>query len=122
MPTVYVIKEQMIRNDVGSVPMNYGAAMEFGDVEFVTYHDMPLYGRSSVQAQWNRDVMKFVEAYNPEQDYIVTTGQPTAIFAVGWALGRAHKTPRFLVWRREENRYRAVQFDGSMASDLAADY
>lgn len=122
MPKVYVIKEQMIRNDVGTVPMNYSAAMEFGDVEFVTHHDMPMYGRSSVQASWNRDVLRFAEAYDPDRDYIVTTGQPTAIFAVGWALGRVNKTPRFLVWRREENRYRAVQFDGTMATDLATDF
>jgi len=49
----------------------------------------------------------------------VTTGQPTAIFAVGWALGRAGKVPRFLVWRREENRYRVLHFDGAMPTSRA---
>jgi len=118
MAKVYIVKEQVIRNDVGVTPMNYDAAMEFGEIEFITYHDLPMYGRSSVQAQWNADVLEFVANYNPETDFIVTTGQPTAIFAVGWALGRVNKTPRFLVWRREENRYRAVQFDGTMATDF----
>ena len=119
MAKVFVVKEQVIRNDVGSVPMNYDAAMEYGDVEFITFNDMPLYGKSSVQAVWNRDVMQFVATYNPETDFIVTTGQPTAIFAVGWALGKAHKTPRILVWRREENRYRAVNFDGAMSVEMS---
>ena len=113
-PTVWVIKEQVIRGDTGPVVMNYSAAMEFGELEFITTHDIPLYGKSWVQDSWNKDVHDFVTDYNESTDFIVTTGQPTAIFVVGWVLGAAHKTPRFLVWRREENRYRVVNFDGSM--------
>lgn len=110
-PQVYVIKEQMTRGEIGPVPMDYSKAMEYGDLRFITTHDMPLYGRSSVQEQWNRDVMEFVDNYDPLRDFVITTGQPMAIFSVGYAMGRAGKTPRFLVWRREENRYRIVNFD-----------
>lgn len=110
---VWVVKEQMMRNDAGSIPMDYGPAMQFGDLEFITTHDMPLYGgpHSSFQEQWNEDVHRFVEQYNPERDYVVTTGQPIAIFLVGWVLASRNKVPRFLVWRREENRYRVVNVD-----------
>jgi hypothetical protein len=109
-PTVFVVKEQVVRSEVGAIPMDYSPAMQFGDLEFITSHDMPLYGRSGLMDGWNEDVARFVEKYDPFNDFIITTGQPAAIFAVGWALGRAGKTPRFLVWRREENRYRVVNF------------
>jgi hypothetical protein len=113
MGTVWIIKEQVRRGDTGPMVMDYSPAMEYGELEFITRHDMPLYGRSSVQDVWNDDVIRFVKEYDEANDYIVATGQPSAIFAVGWALGMAGKTPRFLVWRREENRYRVVNFDGS---------
>lgn len=118
MSKVWVIKEQVIRGDTGPTVMDYSAAMEFGELEFITTHDMPLYGKSAVQDSWNKDVHLFVREYDQLNDYVVTTGQPTAIFSVGWALGAAHKIPRFLVWRREEGRYRVVNFDGSVFFDF----
>lgn len=117
MSKVWIIKEQVIRGNTGPIVMDYSAAMQFGELEFITTHDMPLYGRSSVLDMWNEDVQRFVEQYDEFEDYVVTTGQPTAIFAVGWALGVAQKTPRFLVWRREEGKYRVVNFDGTIFID-----
>lgn len=111
MSKVWIIKEQVMRGDTGPIVMDYSAAMEFGELEFITSHDMPLYGKSSVQGVWNKDVLRFVEEYDEYADYIVTTGQPTAIFTIGWALGLTEKIPRFLVWRREEGRYRVGSFD-----------
>lgn len=113
-PKVYIIKEQMVRGETGPIVVDYSAASEFGDIEFITRWDMPMYGKSSVQEVWNADVLDFVDRYNERSDYVVTTGQPVAIFSVGWALGRANKVPRFLVWRREEGRYRVLNFDGHM--------
>lgn len=114
-PRVFVVKEQSIRTaNGGSMPMDYSPAMEFGDLHFITTHDMPFYPRSSIQQVWNSDVLEFVETYNPAKDYIILTGQPTAMFCIGWALGRVGKMPRFLVWRREENQYRAMYFDTDM--------
>jgi hypothetical protein len=107
-PIVYVCKEQMIRSDVGPVPMDFTPAMEYGEIEFITTHDIPLYTKSNVQRNWDMDVNEFVTKYDDTRDYIITTGQPTAIFAIGHRLGMVGKTPRFLVWRREENRYRPV--------------
>lgn len=107
-PIVWVIKEQLIRDATGSSAMNYEPAMAFGDIKFITHTDMPLYPSSQVQLNWNRDVATFISMYNPETDYIITTGQPTAIFTVGYLLGLAGKTPRFLVWKREDNQYRVL--------------
>ena len=109
-PTVWIIKEQMLRGEISPVAMDYSPAMEFGDIQFVTQFDMPLYNKSQVQGSWDRDVAVFVEKYDPEQDFVVCTGQPMAIFAVGHSLGIAQKAPRFLVWRREEGKYRVVNF------------
>lgn len=107
-PTVFVCKEQMVRSDVGPVPMDFTPAMEYGDIEFITTHDIPLYPKSNIQRNWEIDVAMFVKKYDDTRDFIITTGQPTAIFAIGHRLGAAGKIPRFLVWRREENRYRPV--------------
>lgn len=107
-PTVFIIKEQARRTDTGNEPMDYSPAMMYGDIEFITKTDMPSYPNSSIQMNWDLDVNRFVEKYNPDCDMIITTGQPTAIFAVGHALGLAGKSPRFLVWRRDENQYRVL--------------
>lgn len=110
-PKVWIIKEQMVRTDTGTEPMDYTPAMQYGDLEFVTHGDMPMYGRSDGLRMWNQDMYSFAMEYNDQTDYIITTGQPAAFVVAGWYLGRVGKTPRFLVWRREENRYRAVNFD-----------
>lgn len=114
-PIVWVIKEQMRRTDIGSEAFDYSPAMAFGDIEFITRHDMPLYGKSQVQEFWNRDVEAFAKKYGEQRDYIICTGQPMAILAVGYALGLENKCPRFLVWRREENKYRVVNFDSEFS-------
>lgn len=114
MNKVWIVKEQVIRGDTGPNVMDYSAAMRYGELEFITHHDMPMYGKSSMLDAWNKDVAQFAKEYNPVHDYIIATGQPTAIFAVGWALGATGKIPRFLVWRREESTYRVVNFDGAI--------
>lgn len=103
-PTVWVIKEQAVQGNA----MDYSPAMVYGEIAFVTRSDIPLHPRSSVQLTWDLDVSKFVTEYDEKTDFIVATGQPTAIFAVGHALGLAGKSPRYLVWRREDNRYRVL--------------
>lgn len=107
-PIVWIVKEQVARNESGSSPMDYSPALEFGDIEFITMHDVPLYGKGAVMDQWFRDAQVFVHKYDPMIDFIVPTGQPMAIFLMGVVLGYTGKPPRFLVWRREENRYRVV--------------
>lgn len=106
--TVWACKEQVTRNGVGVAAMDYSPAECYGQLKFITRTDLPLHAESTIRDVWADDVQAFVEQYNPETDYIITTGQPTAIFAMGFALGRVNKVPRFLVWRREDNHYRVL--------------
>lgn len=103
-PTVWVVKEQASERSV----MDFSPALVYGDIKFITRNDIPLHPRSSVQMTWDNDVARFVQEYNVDTDFIIATGMPTAIFAVGHALGKIGKNPRYLVWRREENRYRTL--------------
>ncbi len=105
-PIVWVIKEQMVRDNAGSNPMDFSPAMVYGDLEFITRSDMPTHPHSGIRMNWDEDVARFIKNYDPDKDFIITTGQPVAIFMVGYALGCSGKIPRFLMWRREENRYR----------------
>lgn len=106
--TVWACKEQVTRTSIGATAMDYTPAEAYGELKFITRTDLPGHADSSVRRVWEDDVASFVEQYDPETDYIITTGQPAAIFAMGWALGRVQKTPRFLVWRREDNHYRVL--------------
>lgn len=119
-PTVFVVKEQMMRGDLGSVAMDYGPAMHYGDLQFVTTTDMPLHPGSSVQQVWDAEVDRFAREYNEQTDFVIPTGQPMAIFCVGWWLGMVGKSPRFLVWRPQENQYRVVCFNGKAPFNAAA--
>ncbi len=107
-PIVWAVREQMVRNQIGSNAMDYTGALPFGELKFITKNDMPMHPASSVMMNWDMDVAKFVREYDESKDFIIATGQPTAIFAIGHALGVANKDPRYLVWRREENRYRVL--------------
>ena len=105
---VWACKEQTTRTATGPVAMDYSPAEGYGDLRFITRTDLPMHASATVREVWEEDVVDFVKQYDPARDFIITTGQPTAIFAIGWALGNAGKAPRFLVWRREDNAYRVM--------------
>lgn len=108
-PVVWVIKEQMMRDEIGSVPVDYSPAMRYGEIRFITQFDFPMHPNSQIAATWIRDVAKFCAHYDDSSDYVICTGQPTAMFLVGYLLGLHKKIPRFLVWRRQENVYRPIE-------------
>lgn len=108
-PIVWACKEQVTRDrHMGTTPMDYSPAEKYGQLRFITRTDLPMHPDSTIREVWEQDVAEFVRQYNPDTDFIITTGQPTAIFAMGHALGLVKKTPRFLVWRREDNAYRIL--------------
>lgn len=115
-PVVWIAKEQLRRNSIGSEPMDYGPAMAYGEIRFITKTDLPSYPSSSVFQQWFNDVGSFCKEYDESRDFIIATGQPTAIFAIGHTLGCYHKIPRYLIWQREENRYRVFDTPPDLAS------
>lgn len=106
--TVWACKEQVTRSSVGVTAMDFSPAEAYGQLKFITRTDLPFHADSTIRSVWNDDVAEFAAQYNPATDYIITTGQPAAIFAMGFALGRVNKIPRFLVWRREDNHYRVL--------------
>jgi len=106
--TVWACKEQVTRSSIGVTAMDYSPAESYGKLRFITRTDLPMHANSTIREVWEDDVAEFVKEYNPATDYIIATGQPSAIFAMGHALGLVNKTPRFLVWRREDNHYRVL--------------
>lgn len=108
-PTVWVVKEQVRRDATGPVPMDYSPAYKFGDVKFITDFDLPIHGKGTLGPQWYAKVVEFIKSFDDEQDYIILTGSPLAMFLVGAMLGNACKCPKILVWRRESNEY--IEYD-----------
>lgn len=106
-PIVWVIKEQVRRDATGAVPMDYTPAFKFGVVRFITDFDIPLYSRqgSGVAIQWFSKVVAFSKELDDDNDYIIMTGSPLAIFMVGAILSTCNKLPKILVWRRETSEY-----------------
>lgn len=105
---VWACKEQTTRTATGPVAMDYSPAEGYGELQFITRTDLPLHASATIREVWEADVAEFVKKYDQNRDFIITTGQPTAIFAIGWALGKVNKVPRFLIWRREDNAYRVM--------------
>lgn len=106
--TVWICKHQALRRNTGLTPMDFSPAEAYGKIRFITKGDMPGNNLSHMRPVWAREVMEFMAEYNPLTDFIVATGQPSSIFAIGHALGIAGKTPRFLVWSHEDNHYRIL--------------
>jgi hypothetical protein len=102
---VFIVKEQVRRDATGPVPMDYTPAFKYGDVEFITSFDLPLHQNGTLTGVWMKDVRKFLQRFDPENDWIVLTGSPLAIFIVGLLMGRSEKIPRILVWKREIDQY-----------------
>lgn len=106
-PTVWVLKEQVIRDSTGSRPMDYTPAYEYGDIRFITEFDPSTHEGSSIDREWRRHVAKFVDEFDPQRDSLILTGSPLAIARFGRIIGEtAPLIPvRVLVWKRDQNRY-----------------
>lgn len=111
-PTVWAVKEQMRRDASGaSVPMDYSPVYKYGDLQFITHFDPPIYARpvrpnhAGVMDEWGAQVKSFLEQFDASRDFIVLTGAPIATFVVGMLVGWSGIQPKVLVWRRERNTY-----------------
>lgn len=121
-PQVWIVKEQVRRGASGPEAMDYTPAMKYGDLRFITDFDPPPHAvpGSSVLRSWREKVNEFRNEFDPETDWIIASGQPTAMMMVAYLLGRqdgmnsefdsvhdgkARSAPRFLLWRREEGGY-----------------
>lgn len=104
-PIVWVLKEQVKSSASGITPMDYTAALKFGDLQFMTDFDIPLHHSSSVADEWFKAISRVVKVFDQERDYIILTGQPLAMFICGQMFQSAGIRPRILVWRRQQEMY-----------------
>jgi hypothetical protein len=117
-PTVWVVKEQVVRGMTGPSAMDYTPAYKYGDVKFITDTDFPVHPASSVRQVWTRKVREFLRDIR-HGDSIVLTGGPLAIFLVGYACANGNVKPTILVWRRELNEYVPLDVLGQLDLTLA---
>lgn len=115
-PIVWIVKEQVKRDNVGGIsPMDYTPAMKWGELRFITSFDPPpMVTRSSLLEAWKKAVDAFIDEFDASTDFVIASGQPTAMIMIGYLLGEANmdsdglfiqNAPRFLLWRREEGAY-----------------
>jgi hypothetical protein len=107
-PIVWIVKEQVRRTQAGIEAMDYTPAMKWGEPRFITSFDPPaLLTKSTVLEGWHKSVRAFIDAFDAETDFIIATGNPTAMMMIAYLMGaaRPYSPPRFLLWRREDNAY-----------------
>lgn len=85
--------------------LNYAAAESYGDIEFLTRHDWSPVKQSLNNEQLVLDLRHKLKKFNPDEDYIVSSGSPV-IAAVAFMLLR-EKTDRFrmLRWSNRDHVY-----------------
>lgn len=98
MNKVWVLQE--------NVHLDYAPAAEWGDVEFITRHDVSPFKRSQQAEGFESDMKKFISKYIPGTDYIILTGNPVAIVKLGMDIPRGEH--KFLKWDVRRNQYHEV--------------
>ena len=101
---VWVLQESIIPGSNG-VPMDYSAAERFGDVQFVLTVEPSKHDNSTINEHVAAELARMAMLYREDEDHIVLTGSPIAIFMAGAALAAAGKAPRALVWNRKTASY-----------------
>lgn len=106
MPNVWVIQENP-SHDISP-------AAEFGEIKvLLPFGD----ANFSVQHRINALKASFLKDYNPDEDYILMTGDPTLIAAVGILADRlaydheANMPIRVLKWNRQDRKYLPIMLE-----------
>jgi hypothetical protein len=104
-PTVWVLKEQVKSGPNGVASFDYTPAYKYGDIRFMTDFDLPVHAGSSLARAWHLAVDSCLGEMDDEKDFLILTGAPLAIYALGQKIAAAQMRPKLLVWRREQNAY-----------------
>jgi len=88
--------------------LNYLPAEEFGDVDFVSKVDFSPMQNTSINEDVASRISARLQDFNPEQDYVVTSGSPTLMAAVFMFLGRRHRSVKILRWSNRDSAYTPV--------------
>lgn len=116
-PKVWVIKEQVRSSANGPVPLDYSAALRYGDIEFITRTDFSMIENTAVNKVVAEDIGRFIERFDNFRDYVLLTGSPLMLFALGFILNACASEVKLLVWRREEQDYRVFKIDDTFLAD-----
>lgn len=102
-PTCYVIEQQAF---------DYSAAASFGVLKFIESKQLAPQSPNAPDT-WNRGVVHQLRSelrdYLPGFDYVIPTGSPSRILAVGMILAEKGKKHRILKWDGRTSRY--LQYD-----------
>lgn len=108
MPKVYVIQE--------NPRLTYEDAERFGEVVFMTVHEFRPMANSLQNDQICSEISRKLADFNPEEDYLLMTGNPITMGLVFAALARKCDIITCLQWKRDRCEYSAVQVKPSCIS------
>jgi hypothetical protein len=87
-PIVWIVKEQVRRLQTGVEAMDYTPAMKYGELRFITDFDPPTHAQKSTLLEaWGKSVRAFLKEFDPRTDFVVASGQPTAMMLIAWLMG-----------------------------------
>lgn len=110
-PTVWVVKNHVMKSTGGSRPMDYSAAEAYGDIKFITDQEVPInrkWASAECMAKIQQDFEAFCRELKPS-DFLILTGSPYLFYLLAAALAEyGHLFPNLLAWRREDSEYVAL--------------
>jgi hypothetical protein len=91
---------------------DYAPAEAFGEVQFLAVRDWSPIAGSIHNEELLAGVRRRLADYNPEHDYIVTTGSPVVIAVVFMVLAqRPHRQVRILKWSNRDRVYAPITIE-----------
>lgn len=103
MSTIFIIQENN--------RFNYGPAEAFGDIKFLTALEYSPIKGSLQNATVLADVKYGLEAFKPDDDYLLLSGNPVMIgYAMHLCLSKPEGYVKVLQWDRHYNEYKEIHF------------
>ena len=108
MNHVYVVQQPIaMRNGVAVPAFDFSAAEAFGRIEILAPN-----GKLILTPDVFREMLRAkLDAFDPEQDYILPTGDYSVLFFVGMLLGARHDYIRILRWVADAKNYQPLLLD-----------
>ncbi len=102
-PKVYVTQEQP--------RISYEMAEDYGEVIFVSLHDLPTVSSSLRAKKAIADIKENMKHYRPGIDFILPSGSPLNIASVMMIAGRMGDVHNILKWDNRMQRYSKVRLE-----------
>lgn len=112
MPKVYVVQE--------NPNIDYSDAERFGDVIFMTMSELQPMRNSRRNAMILGDIESHVMAFNPEEDYVLLSGNLIAIgYAFSLLMAKSKGVLRCLQYSRIDRKYKEFEFNPEYIKNIA---